>query len=228
MSTSARAIVFDLDDTLYRIRRFTVAGYAATSAVIAERSGRSRRDVFCRLQGMYRRGGAATAYQDLCAEFGLPPALAGEWLARHRAHRRQLRLPRTSGRALHALRAEGWRIGILTNGLPEIQRAKVEALQLSPRVDAIVYADELAPGGKPAPEVFAQVLLELMVTAPRAVMVGDHPENDVAGGRRVGMRTIRVKRAAFADLGEAEEADAVVEDLEAVPGIAARLLEGLA
>ena len=225
MPNATRAIVFDLDDTLYRIRRFTVAGYAATSAAIAERSGRSRRDVFCRLQSMYRKGGAATAYQDLCAEFGLPPALAGEWLARHRAHRRWLRLPRTSARALDELRDEGWRIGILTNGLPEIQRAKVEALGLAPRVDAIVYADELVPGGKPAPAVFAHVLGALAGSAHLAVMVGDHPENDVAGGRKAGMRTIRVRRAAFADPGEGEEADAVVEDLAAVPVIARRLLE---
>lgn len=221
---SARAIVFDLDDTLYRIRRFTVAGYAATSASIAERSGRSRREVFCRLQRLYRRGRAAFAYQELCAELGLPEALAGEWLARHRAHRRRLRLPRTSAAALHQLRRSQWHIGVLTNGLPEIQRAKVEALDLARRVDAIVYADELVPGGKPAPEVFARVLDALRVPPARAVMVGDHPENDIAGARRLGMRTIRVARPAFAEARGDGDADVVVEDLAPVPGIASRLL----
>lgn len=219
-----RAIVFDLDDTLYRIRRFTVAGYAATSVFIAELSGRSRRDIFCRLQWLYRRGQAAQAYRLLAAELGLPAELALEWLVRHRAHRRRLRLPPATGRTLHRLRADGWRIGVLTNGLPEIQRAKVEALSLGPLLDAVVFADELAPGGKPAPETFEAVLHDLGVPAAHAVMVGDHPECDVAGGRRAGMRTIRVRRPAFAVVAEEDEADAVVTDVEEVPAIAARLL----
>lgn len=227
MSPLARAIVFDLDDTLYRIRRFTVAGYAATSTAIAERTGRPRQEVFCRLQAMYRRGRAATAYQELCAEFGLPGDVAGEWLARHRAHRRRLRLPGTSAGALEALRKDGWRIGLLTNGLPEIQRAKVEALDLGERVDAVVYADELVPGGKPALAVFVRILDALAVPADRSVMVGDHPENDVAGARRAGMRTIRVRRPVFADVSGREEADAVVDNLSPVPGIARRLVGDL-
>lgn len=223
-----RAIVFDLDDTLYRIRRFTIAGYAATAGAIAAYSGRPRAEVFCRLQGLYRRGRAAFAYQHLCAEFGLPEHLAAEWLARHRAHRRRLRLPGTSARALTAARDAGWRIGLLTNGLPEIQRAKVEALDLGVHVDAIVYADEIVPGGKPARAVFDLVLRALDVAPHRAVMVGDHPECDVAGGRLAGMRTIRVSRPAFATVAAEDDADAVVEDLSGVPGLAAHLIGDLA
>lgn len=226
MTPAARAVVFDLDDTLYRIRRFTIAGYAATSAVIAERTGRSRGEIFCWLQGNYRRGRAATAYQDLCLAHGLPAGTAAEWLARHRAHRRRLRLPRASVAALEQLRRFGWRIGVLTNGLPAIQRAKVDALDLAPRVDAIVYADELVEGGKPHASVFARMLAHLGVPPELAVMVGDHPVNDVAGGRQAGMRTIRVVRSAFAPPPPADEADAVVEDVGDVPAIAARLLGG--
>jgi putative hydrolase of the HAD superfamily len=219
-----RAIVFDLDDTLYRIRRFTVAGYAATSGPIAERAGRPRHEIFCRLQRMYRQGRAGRAYQQLCEELGLPDELAGEWLARHRAHRRRLRLPPTSGRVLQEMRGGGWRIGILTNGLPEIQRAKVEALDLASRVDALVYADELVPGGKPAPAVFRRMLDDLSVAPRQAVMVGDNPACDVAGGRSAGMRTIRLRRPAFPVHAGEDEADEVVGDLAEVPAVAARLL----
>lgn len=223
-SIPPRAVVFDLDDTLYRIRRFTVAGYAATSGAIAERAGRPRREIFCRLQWLYRRGRAARAYQELCEELGLPGDLAEEWLGRHRAHKRRLRLPRTSGVVLETMRAAGWRVGILTNGLPEIQRAKIEALGLASRVDSVVFADELVPGGKPAPAVFGRILDDLAVPPHRAVMVGDNPECDVTGGRRAGMRTIRLRRPAFPVHAGAEEADEVVGDLADVPASAARLL----
>lgn len=221
--TEPRAIVFDLDETLYRIRRFTVSGYAATSAHISAQSGRSRREIFCRLQGLYRRGRAARAYQELCEELGYPVAVADEWLSRHRAHRRRLRLTRTSAAVLRLLRERGWRIGVLTNGLPSIQRAKIEALDLASRIDAVVFADEHAEGGKPAPVAFDQVLTTLGVAPHRAVMVGDNPVCDVYGGRQAGLRTIRIVHPS-SPTNDWEEADVVVTDLAEVPAAAERLL----
>jgi putative hydrolase of the HAD superfamily len=189
-----RAVVFDLDDTLYRIRRFTIAGYAATSELIARQVGLARAQVFCRLQRLYRSGRAAQAYQELAIEHGLGPEEAAAWLVAHRAHRRRLRLPVTSVRVLDAMRREGWRVGLLTNGIPVIQHAKIAALDLAGRVDAIVVADEHVAGGKPAAEVFGLVLERLATPPSRAVMVGDDPRTDIAGGRAAGLRTIRVVR----------------------------------
>lgn len=223
MTARARAVVFDLDDTLYRIRRFTIAGYAATSALIARETGRPRSEVFCRLQRLYRRGWAAQAYQELAMDCGLDVATAGRWLAAHRTHRRRLRLPRTSVRVLDLLRATGWRVGVLTNGLPQIQRAKVEALDLRDRVDTVVFADEHVTGGKPARQVFDLVLGQLDTSPSRAVMVGDDPLTDVAGGRALGLRTIRIARP-NRPVPEGGEADVVVADLAEVPAAAAGLL----
>lgn len=220
-----RAVVFDLDDTLYRIRRFTIAGYAATSELIARQVGRARAEVFCRLQRMYRSGRAAQAYQELATEHGLGPEVAAQWLEAHRAHRRRLRLPATSRRVLDAMRRTQWRVGLLTNGIPAIQHAKIDALDLDGRVAAIVVADEHVPGGKPAPEVFHLVLDRLATPASRAVMVGDDPLTDIAGGRAAGLRTIRIVRP-NRQVAAGEDADAVVGDLGDVPTVAERLLEG--
>ena len=42
----------------------------------------------------------------------------------------------------------GWRIGIVTNGVAEIQARKVAALGLAGCVDAVVFADGVDDAGK--------------------------------------------------------------------------------
>ena len=85
-----------------------------------------------------------------------------------RRHEPALALGSVAAAVLAQLRADGWRLGILTNGLPATQRAKVEALGLEPRVDAVLYAEEHAPGGKPSRAAFDAALNALGVPAARS------------------------------------------------------------
>jgi putative hydrolase of the HAD superfamily len=93
-------------------------------------------------------------------------------------------------------------------------------------VDDILYAEEHAPGGKPAPAAFAEALKRLRTRPERTVALGDDPHCDIAGARGAGLRTIRL---AIADLEVAPEieADIVVDSLTDVPRAAAFLLEGV-
>lgn len=217
-----RAVVFDLDETLHRLRRFTVGGYAHVSRWLASRTGADGHQVFRRLWGLYRRGRGATAYQTVCRDLGLPAEFAATLLRHHRAHPARLRLTRSADFALAALRGS-WRLAVLTNGLPELQRIKVAALGLEPRVDVIVYADELVPGGKPAPAVFEAVSRQLGVRPGRCVMVGDDGVADMQGGRRAGMHTIWMSRPARPTPPHGT-VDAVLESCADLPRVAGQLI----
>jgi putative hydrolase of the HAD superfamily len=133
-----------------------------------------------------------------------------------------LRLTRSAALALRQM-AGSWRVGILTNGLPDLQRIKVASLGLVSRVDAIVFADEVATGGKPAPEVFARMCAELGLPPCRCVMVGDDGVADVQGGHAAGLWTIWLQRPGRPHPPPGT-ADAVVQSLEEVPAVAARLV----
>ena len=217
--TAHRAIVFDLDDTLYRVRRYSLSGFRAVALELGRR-GHDARAVFRTLQAAYRRGAGARAFQVLDAHIGADHGL--DLLEIYRSHQPSLRLPRASRRALDGLR-RSWKVGVLTNGPPEQQRRKVVALGLVARVDAIVYAHECSPTGKPDPIAFAAMLAALGVPAARTVMVGDDLERDVAGARAVGCATIRVARPGRV-AGAGEEADAVVVGVEQIADVAHRLL----
>ena len=114
-----------------------------------------------------------------------------------------------AARTLSRLRIDGFRLGLITNGSVRMQSRKLACLSLVPAFDAVLISD--AEGVcKPDPEIFRRALDRLGTTADRAVFVGDHPEVDIAGARRAGMRAVwRRDRI----LTHTAEADAIVDEL---------------
>lgn len=90
-------------------------------------------------------------------------------------------------------------VGLVTNGDPAGQRAKIAALGLADAFDAVVYSDELGRDfRKPHPAPFVRALRLLAADPGRSFFIGDHPERDVAGAQRAGLRAIRVRTGEYA------------------------------
>jgi putative hydrolase of the HAD superfamily len=83
------------------------------------------------------------------------------------------------------------RLGLLTNGPPDVQRTKLATCGLTDSFDAVVISGEIGHG-KPDPTAFGVVLDRLGVTPERSVMVGDSWERDVVGAESSGMRAVWV------------------------------------
>jgi phosphoserine phosphatase len=81
------------------------------------------------------------------------------------------------------------RLGLLTNGLSDIQRHKLLRSGLTDCFDAIVISGELGIG-KPDSRAFSNVLERLDVSAGAALMIGDSWERDVRGALGAGMKVI--------------------------------------
>lgn len=220
-----RAVVFDLDDTLYRERQFALGGYRAVALAVEERHGVREKSAFALLALALRRGRRARAFQDLADRYGLPPSDIPAWIEIYRVHQPRLTLQPSALQALESLRGR-WRLGVLTNGLPAVQAAKVRALGIDRLVDQVVYADDFG-GGKPSPVAFLEVLHRLGIEAGQAVFAGDDPARDIAGARRVGMRTVLVARRKLD--GQDRNgwgADAVVHSMAEIPRVVEQLVGG--
>ena len=88
-------------------------------------------------------------------------------------------------------------LGIVTDGDPLVQHAKLRALGFDAMV--VVFSDELGrEHRKPDPAPFERALATLGATARETVFVGDRPEKDVAGAIAVGMRAVRVRTGEYA------------------------------
>ena len=193
-SAGARALryglIVDLDDTLYDREQFVHSGLMAVARHVEEHRSVSAMDAFAAMTAARRNGAAGRELQALCARFGWPEVDVEQLLEVFRDHRPVLRLPGETVTALSQVRTDGWRIVVLTNGLPRVQRAKVSALGLGAFVDAVVYAEEHAPGGKPARAAFRAALASLSLPANRCICVGDDAACDIAGARAMGIRTV--------------------------------------
>lgn len=216
-----RAIIFDLDDTLYPHSQFVASGFNAVARYLADTRQLPASEV---LREMVRtpRG---REFQAVCARFALGDAHAAELVDVYRRHTPRLQLAHAAIRMMEALRGD-WRIGVLTNGDPAVQARKIAALRVDRWCDAVVFAAQHAEGGKPHLAPFLEALRRLAVPPWRAVHVGDDPVNDVAGGRRAGLRTVHLLTWTAATPARDAGADAVVRRFEDVPAAAGRLVEG--
>jgi putative hydrolase of the HAD superfamily len=99
---------------------------------------------------------------------------------------------------LDELRDAGFGIAIVSNfdfRLP----ALLDALEIAPRVDVVVLASDVG-AAKPESVLFERALALLGAPRGNSVVVGDHPEQDIAGARNAGLRAIDV--GSLATLGE--------------------------
>jgi YjjG family noncanonical pyrimidine nucleotidase len=80
-------------------------------------------------------------------------------------------------------------LGLVTNGISDVQRARVSRLAIERFFDAIVISSEVAVS-KPGPEIF-DLAFEQLGRPDRSstVMVGDSLTSDMAGGHGYGIAT---------------------------------------
>jgi len=81
----------------------------------------------------------------------------------------------------------GCRVGIITNGLQQVQTSRLERSELAPWVDFMVVSEECGYA-KPDPRIFAYAFERYPHAAPEATLfVGDRLETDIEGGNAFGL-----------------------------------------
>lgn len=164
-------------------------GIASWEGLWASFEGRHRRlDGLATWVPTYR----SQAWLAVVAELGTHEPGLAEDMARSYEEAQRSGHPLLDGAAA-AVRAAGerWRLGLLTNGPPDIQRLKLDQTGLASCFDAVVISGEVGVG-KPSPEAFGLLVEALGVRPEEAVMVGDSWQRDVEGALCAGVRPIWV------------------------------------
>lgn len=130
---------------------------------------------------------------------GLPERLTAVHMGRLRS---VAEVPAAHAGVLARLR-DRYRIGLCSNfSHADTALGILDEAGLLPLFDAVSISETVGLR-KPRPEIFADVLARLGVEPSRAVHVGDHPREDVAGATGCGLRTAwatrRVRDAALLD-----------------------------
>lgn len=194
-----RAVVFDLDGTLYDKRRLplrlVVGDLRHVFLLAAERIARRR------LRGCYY-GTGEKFYKELYAQMsrlcGVSPKRAQQWYEQDymplmvRLLERYYKVDSFVVPLLKELR----RRGILTVVFSDYGRVddKLRALGIAPELFDFRLAAPDMGGLKPNRQLFEKMLSKVGVSANEALMVGDRDDTDGVGARAVGMRYINVNR----------------------------------
>lgn len=216
-----RLVLFDLDDTLcdYAGARSGRLRIAFTLAM-AGRSPDGTVDIDRLIADSLATHPHGTEhFGELFARHGIggeaEAAIAAEWYRTNRFH--GLRLFADAVETLQTVRQAlpGRRLGMVTNGPTEVQRAKIDLLGVAAHVDFVIISEEFG-AWKPDPAIFREALRLGRAEAAEAVFVGDSPDHDMAGARAAGIRAIWINRTGRPWPAAAPPPDFEVADLASV------------
>ena len=177
------AVIFDLDDTLYSEKEYVRSGYRR----IAEHFGQP--ELADQMWTVFERGGQAI---DEVLTANKLEAHKAEALHIYRFQEPEIHLYPGVMEMIDRIRSTR-KIGIITDGRPEGQRAKLRALRI--QVDEIIVTDEL--GGvefrKPNEAAFRWMQQRMSVPFEKMVYIGDNLKKDFLAPESLGMQTIHFR-----------------------------------
>ena len=202
--TPIRLVAFDLDDTLYPERAFVASGFRAVAEYLV-RAHLADRPIADDLQTAFDAGIRGRTFDHVLAACGIEPneKLIRDLVRIYRSHRSpygarrpEIALYPDADRALADLEACGLRRALVSDGPLEAQQAKVEALGLADRLDAVVLTDAWGRQfWKPHPRAFRELADRFGLTPGECLYVADNPAKDFQGPAEAGWRpSVRVRR----------------------------------
>jgi len=200
---AVKAIIFDLDDTLYPEWAYAFSGFDAVAAAFrdllgdpATAAGEMRRlfdtehrprvfNAILRERGLRDAGGEqSTSVKELVERM----------IATYRKHAPTISLHADADEVLTRLGAR-YKLGLITDGPAVSQWAKIDALGLRGRLDEIIITAELgSQHAKPHPRAFELMAERLGVTPTACVYVADNPAKDFVAPNALGWTTVRIVR----------------------------------
>jgi len=191
-----RAVVFDLDDTLYAERDYVLSGYGAVAEYTESLTfGRVRCDDMNRwLWDRFCAGRSAGAFDALNEQFalGLTGGQIAELVEVYRNHVPHISPRPGIPRLLEELN-RNTRLGIVTDGFLLAQRLKLDALGIGGYFDAVIFTEALGREfWKPSPAGFEAFCDKLRVEHRDCTYVGDNPAKDFVAPNALGWRTVQL------------------------------------
>ncbi|MBQ8291220.1 MAG: HAD-IA family hydrolase [Clostridia bacterium] len=184
-------VIFDLDDTLYSEKQYVKSGYRKIAAAFPQIEAMEEKLWACFLN----RQKAIDTVLENEGIYTIENVVRCVEIYRFQAP--EIDLYEGVREMLLRIKASGKKLGMITDGRSEGQRAKIEALRLAPLFDEIIVTDEL--GGiefrKPCEKAFILLAERLGVSLENSVYIGDNPNKDFIAPEKLGMKSVWFQNA---------------------------------
>ena len=209
MTHPPRAVLFDLDDTLYDHLHSARSGLIAMQARHAEMRDTSVRELEDRysdaLESIHvrlirgqvtQREARITRMRQFFGSFGMEiddEHAIEEYTQFRRDYDSVCQVVEGTHKLLRRLQEMEIRLGVITNNLVEEQIPKLRQLDLTDYFEVVTISEEVGVP-KPDPKIFHVALQRFDLPKEDVVVVGDSLASDIAGAVSIGMRCVWLKR----------------------------------
>ena len=197
MGSRMKVICFDLDDTLYKEIDYLMSAYREVAEYAAGQCTGCSDSVYFlaikaynRMLDAYHQG--LNAFEELNKFLGLELPVS-DYLYIYRHHKPKIALSEDVVQTLDALKAEGVRIGLITDGRSVQQRIKIVSLGLGRWIDEKdMVISEVFGSEKPALANY-EYFMKHYPECHDFTYVGDNPRKDFIAPNALGWQTVCLK-----------------------------------
>jgi putative hydrolase of the HAD superfamily len=201
-----RAVIFDLDDTLFPEHMYVESGFRSVAELLAEQGLSDAPTILDQIWQEYRtdRNGV---FDRLLLAMRATSLTVSDLVERYRTHKPSIVLDTQTRQVIDAIRGQ-YKLGLISDGWLSVQTAKVQALGLGGLMDAVCLTDQWGRAyWKPHPRAFEHILDEFGVAPREACYVGDNLTKDFLAPNRLGMHSVHLHRR-----------DGIYSEMQAHPG----------
>ena len=217
-----RAVIFDLDDTLYdcsgqlveSARRRAAAAMVKAGLPCSEDEAYS---IQVELEEAF--GPKLDVFERIAERYSCPKAITDAALAAYNSDEVEEIHPFPGVREVLAdLRSDGYRLFLVTTGIYTRQERKVQLLGLEDAFDEVVIND--ADKGLPLSECYRHLMAKYHLAPEEMAVIGDRIYAEIKVGNVLGMNTIQFIHGRFKNLSaktEIEIPDYLIKTINEVP-----------
>lgn len=193
-----KAVVFDLDDTLYPEHTYVDSGFQAVDRYLAKKY---KTDGFYQIANrLFFAGHRGKIFNETLESLGFlyQDELIKELVDVYRNHKPAIQLDAEVIKVLEYFSLH-YKTALITDGYQATQRSKIEALRISQYFDFICVTDEFGRDyWKPHEKPFVITENALRVKSAECVYIADNPAKDFVTPNYRGWKTIQL----LSDIGE--------------------------
>ena len=192
-----KLVAFDLDDTLYNEKDFVFGAFREVAEYLSNKYNISSQSLYEDMLAILQSEGRGKIFNIVCENYNINEDI-NALVQVYRNAKPKLKLYEDGLEVINFLK-DKYKLGLITDGLASVQWNKIELLNLESYFDNIIVTDDLGKEyWKPHILPFKNMAEKFNLLPSECIYIGDNPNKDFYGARKLGFRTIRIIR----DIGD--------------------------
>lgn len=189
-----KVLIFDLDDTLYYEKEYVLEAFKEVAHYLGNKYDENEEKLYNRMKDILKNLGRGKIFNIICEENNFNEDIK-HLIDIYRNSKPKLELYDDSKEFLTWSRKQGYNIGIITDGCSKVQWNKIKGLDIENLVDKIIVTGDLGKKfWKPHEKSYLDIMRYFNINKNECIYIGDNPNKDFIGAKKIGIRTIRIIR----------------------------------